>query len=163
MRLILIFCIPLFFSCSTSKNVSPACKINFKEIGHGVSESNVIVRDPMSKSPTGLRSYSDDYKIIVSTDTIPGKKGSRFGVVYELQSSDDTVVTLKVEWIYPKKIVNNDGQSFRALKYKTTRSTNQETYSSYILDEDYEVVPGKWIFRLSYNKKKIYEHVFYVK
>ena len=120
----------------------------------------MVVRDSAKESPSGFHSYVDYFKIIKTTDTILIKRGVRFGVEYILNSKNEETIPLFAEWVFPAEIKNNQNKSFKKLKYETTRNSNELTFSSYRIEEDYEAVAGKWIFRLYYDKKVVYEKIF---
>jgi hypothetical protein len=117
----------------------------------------------MKNSPTGFRSYLEDFAVINKTDSIEMKLGSRFGVEYQLVSSKELSIPLEAEWVFPRKIINTEGKAFKNLRYNTSRSTNEKTFSSYSLDKEFELVPGRWTFRLYFKKKIIYQRYFYLK
>jgi hypothetical protein len=159
--LLCIFCVGV--SCSNTKNIPAELPFTFQLKNYGEATATVIIRDSVDYSPSGLHSYIDDFKIIKTTDTISLRKGVRFGVEYSLQSTSKTTIHLFAEWVFPKKIRNNQNKVFKKMKYETSRGTNEVTFSAYRIEEDFEAVAGKWIFRLYYNDRIVYQRQFILK
>lgn len=108
-----------------------------------------------SKTPTGTHGWLADLGLQKETDSIPIKPKQNFGIIYIVKAKDTTDIEIDIEWIYPAKIVNEQGESFKSIRYPTKRPTNTPSGSSYSLDAPYEMVKGKWTINIYVENKKV--------
>ena len=100
--------------------------------------------------------------LIEQTDLIPIIRGIYFAFKYEIKNLPEGDVALDWKVIHPP-IKKTDGTVSTGYSYKrTVVSTGGYTdgISGYSLDEDYEMVPGIWVFSYSYNGKLLAEQKF---
>ena len=94
-------------------------------------------------TPTKTRGWFKDFVIIKQADFIKIAPKANFGTGYIVNAKDTMDISIDIEWIYPKAVKNEQGEKFKSIRYSTKRPTNISSASSYSLDADYEVVPGK--------------------
>jgi hypothetical protein len=85
---------------------------------------------------------------------------ANFGVVYIVNAKDTVDIDVVIEWIYPEKITNTNGEKFKSIKYSTRRPTNIPSASSYSLDEPYEMVKGEWKMNIYIENKRVCSKTF---
>jgi hypothetical protein len=158
------FCALLLASCmgsQPSNNVSATVEV--EELNSGISESTTIYKEEMPDSPSGLRNFSGDFRIVVPTDTMPAHLGQQFGIVFQLNSDVAHEVEVEQVWKFPSPIIFPDGKVITELRYNIVKPTDEPTYSFYELENQYEVVKGVWIYEMFHNGNKIFEKKFYLK
>jgi len=154
----------LISSCSVFKKVEKenTITVNFKELSYGTCTTKTIYTEKQKNSPSGELTLSNNFKLIEQTNKIPASLGQRFGVEYILQSNVTTDIIVEQVWIFPTSIKNEKGKIYKELRYKAEKPTNDETYSVYAFDKEFEIVKGEWIFQMIYNGNLLCEKKFYV-
>jgi hypothetical protein len=134
--------------------------IEFVEINYGMVKVSRERTEIQANSPTGSRGILESFEFINITDSVPAVLKNNFGIEYMLKATDSTEIDVTIEWIYPEKIINTEGKKFKTIKYTTQRYTNEPTFSSYSLDEPYELVKGKWKMNIYAYNKLLYSKTF---
>ncbi len=113
--------------------------------------------------PSGTR-RTTEYKlnILEHTDTIKLSKGVQFGIEYILEAPSAKPITITTIWTFPKTMTNDQGKKFDLAKYNIEKYTNQYTYSNYTLEDDYEMIPGKWNIKILFNNEELLNKDFYL-
>jgi Domain of unknown function (DUF3859) len=134
--------------------------VEFVEINHGMVKVSRERTEIQINSPTGSRGILESFEFIKITDSVPAILKNNFGIEYMLKTADSTEIDVTIEWLYPEKITNTEGKKFKTIKYTTQRYTNEPTFSSYSLDEPYELVKGKWKMNIYAYEKLLYSKTF---
>jgi hypothetical protein len=130
------------------------------ELDHGLARVEAGTEDATHATPTGTHGWLKDLVITQVTDSIHIQPKANFGVVYQMTTRDTVELPVDIEWIYPGKVTNEKGETFRSIRYTTRRPTNIPSASSYSLDAPYEMVPGRWTLNLYVEGKKVLTHTF---
>jgi hypothetical protein len=113
--------------------------------------------------PTGVPRYTvDDVQLVVETNTIPAKLGTKFGFRYRIVGSSwGAPIAIKVVTLYPPAgaVSPKMGLIHSASLLKTAHigASNAIAYSA---DEPWEMVPGVWTIQLWIGDKKFAERTF---
>ncbi len=134
--------------------------VNSIILEYGICATDALYNQKMEASPSGNYTRLTGFKLLEQTDTIPAKIGQEFGVHYILKSDVTKSITIEQIWNFPKAIINKEGKVFTQLRYEVNKTTNSRTYSTYILEKDYEIVKGEWTYQMRYAGKKLYERKF---
>jgi hypothetical protein len=134
--------------------------LEFKQIDYGLAKVVGGTIEQLNSSPNGTHGWLKDFEIVKVTDSIQAIHKANFGVVYIVEAKDTFDIDVVIEWIYPKKITNEKGDSFKSIKYKTKRPTNIPSASSYSLDEPYELVKGDWQMNIYIEDKRVCSKTF---
>jgi hypothetical protein len=134
--------------------------LEFKELDYGLAKVKDGTTDKLSNSPNGNHGWLEDFEIINKTDSILTLPKANFGVVYIVNAKDTVDIDVVIEWIYPEKITNTNGEKFKSIKYSTRRPTNIPSASSYSLDEPYEMVKGEWKMNIYIENKRVCSKTF---
>lgn len=163
MRLTIFIFAMALFACShkVTKN-EKSFAIKFHELRYGICETDELYQQQMTNSPSGHQVVSDRFRLIARTDTIPGALQQQFGVEYILESKAKGHVPVEQVWIFPQTLYNDNGQSFDEVRFTTEKPLNEKTYTTYMMEKDFEVVKGNWTFQMWYGGNKIYERSFFV-
>lgn len=134
--------------------------LEFKELEYGLAKVKDGTTEKLNNTPTGTHGWLQDFEIVKVTDSIQIQLKANFGTVYIINAKDTVDIDVEIEWIYPEKIKNEKGETFKKIKYTTKRPTNIPSASSYSLDEPYELVKGKWQMNIYVENKKAYSKTF---
>ena len=154
----------LLTSCADTHPRIQGLDVNLQvqELKSGMSESRTVYKKEMTDSPSGLQSFSDHFRVVKQTDSIPARLGQKFGVIFQMNSNVDDFLEVEQVWIFPSPIRFADGKEFKEVRYNIEKPTNEPTFSFYELENEYEVVKGEWIYQMFYKGKKIFEKKFYL-
>lgn len=163
-KILFLLSVILISGCSIRKKTesNKSIKIEFKELNYGVYTTKTIYTEKQNNSPSGERTLSDEIESIEQSNKVEGKLGQKFGVEYMLQSNQTTDIIVEQVWLFPTEMTNDKGKTYQELRYKVEKPTNDETYSLYSLDKEFEIVKGEWIFQMFYNGNKLCERKFIV-
>lgn len=103
-------------------------------------------------------------KLVKRTSEIPLEKGIYFAFSYEISGLPEGVVTLNWAVKHPE-IVKPDGSTSTGYSYQRVvhvKNGIASGISGYSLDEDYEMVDGKWTFTYEYKGKPVVTKTFIV-
>lgn len=163
MKVIFTFLTLLIFQTSFTQTIvisKTYGELAFKELEYGLAKVKQGTTEQLNTSPTGTHGWLADFEIIDKTYSIQALPKANFGVVYIVNAKDTVDIDIVIEWIYPKKITNEKGETFKSIKYTTKRPTNIPSASSYSLDEPYEMVKGEWKMNIYIENKRVCSKVF---
>jgi Domain of unknown function (DUF3859) len=163
MKLISLFAVLLFINSAFAQTIIESKqfgRLEFVEIKYGVAQVVRGSREEMKNSPTGSHGWLSEFGIIKITDSVPAELKANFGVQYMVKARDTVDIEVEIEWIFPKKMVNDEGKKFKSIKYKTQRPTNIESASSYSLDKPFEILKGDWIMNIYIEHKLVHTKKF---
>jgi Domain of unknown function (DUF3859) len=154
----------LLLSCTVSGANAQSARVDRIDIiEKGIYQAETLKQVENSSTALGRTHTVGNIKNVESTTTVPARLGVRFGFRYKLIGSPNGVqVPIKIVTKFPAEGLRNP------TKRETTYSDNEvdnlniggESYREYQLEENWEVVPGKWSFELWYNDKKMAEQTF---
>lgn len=152
----------LLSSCGFIEKPNPK-DVTTKILNYGEGSAKVLEEHEDENVPSGKR-FTTDYNLGISqtSDTINLYKGVQFGIEYIIESPRSSLIDIKTVWYFPSSIVNNERREFSASEYSIRKLTNKYTYSSYELNQDYEMKEGEWIIELFYEDKKILKKSFFL-
>jgi len=130
---------------------------------YGIYKAEVLKSEA---SPSVAATYQTlgSVTLIEQTDKIPAKLGTRFGFRYTINgypNGEKVDITLKM--ISPVIKRPNDNREFSLQEVVLENETiGVNTYSDYVFEEPWEMVPGEWRLQLFHNGKKLAEKTFYI-
>ncbi len=163
MKLISLFAALLFLNSVFAQTIVESKKygrLEFTEIEYGVAQVVKGTTEEMKNSPTGTHGWLENFEITKITDSVPAELKANFGVHYIVRSKDTVEIEVEIEWIFPKKMTNDDGEKFKSIRYKTQRPTNIESASSYSLDKPFELIKGNWTENFYIQNKLVHSRTF---
>lgn len=150
--------VAVFFSngCSTVKTVVTGAEIT--ETGIYTAD---ITRD---KGDVGVasknRNVIDNQKLVRETTLVPAKKGVRFGFRYSVEGSPDgKAVYLDMKHSHPPIQAPGQSEPSTESSYRL-KSWIGDTYTSFKMQEDWEVVVGDWVFQVWHDGALLAEQKF---
>ena len=110
-----------------------------------------------------LQNVIANSRLALNTTTIPAKLGVSFGFEFKITGQPDgAVVTIRKETHYPEPGAMPPGATKPLLvnSKMTNRALNEVSFSSYRLEESWELMPGKWAFEFWLGDRKLGEQEF---
>lgn len=150
-------------SCNSLKN-GKSENITLRVLNYGRSSAKLLYTEESKSMPSGKKRTTDyQLKILERTDTIKLTKGVQFGIEYILEAPSSRLIKITTIWTYPSTMINDQGNKYSMLKYDIEKYTNQYTYSNYTLEDNYEMIPGKWNLKILYGNTELLNKTFYLK
>lgn len=158
--IIAIVLILFFNSCMFISKPDPN-NVSIEILSAGKSNSKLLYTEKDNRMPSGEKATTDyNLNITEVTDSIKLYPGSQFGVEYIIKSPSKKKITLKTVWTYPQTMITEKGRTFDKIEYEIDKLTNEYTYSSYLIEESYEMIPGDWNLKLYYENKMLLDKTF---
>lgn len=166
MRLLLLLSSLLLLALLPESATAQTPQIERAEIlDYGIYTARTMSRVPAPREPTGLLGVARSIRHIETTQTIPAKRGLRFGLRYRLTGVPaGKVVPLDVDVIFPFPGLRKPSaqQASGQSHYVSRRRIGQISYIDYHFEHDWEEVPGPWTMQISYQGRKLVEQQFFV-
>jgi len=118
------------------------------------------------ESPTGTVGTDTNWTFVSSSDDVPGKPGTQFGIEFRIDGEprgDDVTVYLLL--IFPPQGIHNPntGRTMYAAKVAfPNMKIGALCLVGYGFDNDWEIVPGQWTQQIWYQNKMLAERKFTV-
>lgn len=152
----------LILSCSGVKfiNNSTTEIINYGVIS---SKATKINNDFDEKSVTGNTVIQNGLRIIEKTDTVEGKIGLIFGVNFVINNPETKMIPVKRVWTLPKETTMLNGKSIKSITRNDFIKTNISEWMYYTIENESEIIKGKWTIQYFYKNKEILKKDFFMK
>jgi hypothetical protein len=116
---------------------------------------------------TGARTISEvkNWRIVETTNKIPAKIGTSFGVEYFVSGSpNDSKVNIIEKWVFPSKGILNprDNKTYYNYEAQATIPPGTRRFIYMGLENEYDLIPGEWTLQLFYGDRKLAEKTFFV-
>lgn len=132
----------------------------------GIYQLEVVGTEAAPNTAMGLQSIVRNEKLVEHTICIPARHGTKFGFRYRvLGDPSDGLITLRMVVRYPAGGVRNPSTNKVHDSGEILQPGNaagMSLYSGYSFDEDWEIVPGTWVFEIWYNEKLLASQKFEV-
>ena len=134
-------------------------------IEYGIYEYSSYERTKDDKSPSGYLRRIKGVSFVEKTEIINARIGKRFGIQFIIQGEPEgeevdveIVITLPPEGIKnPEKLE----PIYKIQRIKKVKIGNINL-KGYGFDNEYEIVPGKWVFQISYNNEVLLKKEFII-
>jgi hypothetical protein len=116
-------------------------------------------------APTGEIAAPVEFENIDKTSDIAASIGLEFGVEYRVVGAPEAAeVELELVITYPAPGLTDPRESepIRATRFNRQKKIGEVTYVGYGFENDWEMVPGTWTFRIWYDNRKLLEESFTV-
>lgn len=152
----------LILSCSGVKFINNSTT---EIINYGVlsSESTKINDDFDEKSVTGNTVLQKELKVIEKTDTIEGKIGQIFGINFTIKHSETKMIPVKRVWTLPKETIMLNGEPTKSITRSDYITTNTSEWMYYTIENESEIIKGKWTIQYFYMNKEVLKKEFFIK
>jgi hypothetical protein len=128
----------------------------------GIYSAEVVKKVPAPGVATGTNEALSSFKLIQSTTNVPAKIGTRFGFRYRIKGSPTNApIVLTMVGEHPPYKNPKTGKSQARDEYQL-ESWIGETYTSYLLENEWELIPGPFKFEVWHQGKKLCEQAFMI-
>ncbi|MGO8926027.1 MAG: DUF3859 domain-containing protein [Limisphaerales bacterium] len=151
----LVCTLPLSAVCQQAVNV-----VGAKVTEVGIYQAQIATAET---NAAGVKLQGlDEFKVLRSTTNVPARVGTRFGFRYEIIGTPTNApIILTMVGKHPP-IKNSKTGKLETRDTYRLRSWIGKTYTSTSLDEESDLVPGKWTFEVWHEGKKLREQSFHV-
>jgi len=127
----------------------------------GIMSEKIMVDAP--DTATGKKTGLKKADIKETTDEIPAKVGIAFGVTYIVHGKPRKAdIKILVKRFHPRFTNPKSQKSYTAEQSTWNREIGKVTMNGFHFAEEWEVVPGEWIFQFWYEGRKLAEKIFTV-
>lgn len=138
--------------------------VTLKVIKYGVIKAVQTKRMDDPSTPTGTSVNAQDPKIVTVTDQLTAEIGATFGYEYLIVGLPfNKVVELREAYFYPEMKLPDGTLSTgyeRIVKRRSDSFGMISGIQGYLLEKEYELVPGKWVLKLFYGEQQLAEQTF---
>jgi len=153
--------IALFALLAAGPALAQAQVRDVKIVSFGIYTADV---QSSTRDSQGVRqNVSTNFRLAVTTTTVPMQLGVRFGFEYIVAGpSRGAAVTLKKVTIYPAAGLKSPAMPQPIHQNESTASAKVDvkSYTGYRLDDAWELVPGDWLIQLWDGNRKVAEQKF---
>ena len=163
MRIAILCLLCVAFSSSPSASASSKAEnLRVRIVNPGIYSAHNTGR--FSRTKEGAVFALDDVKMIRETTSIPLRKGLRFGLRYQIVGDSELYRQPHIRMALRVPVGGlrnpNTGQTVHSFEYVLERPVQAYGHRVFHLDEDWELVPGRWTFEFWYVDKKLGEQEF---
>jgi hypothetical protein len=128
----------------------------------GIYTARVIKTFDIPGVTGGTNEGLDSFTLVQATTNVPARIGTRFGFRYTIHGTPSNApIVLKMVAEHPHYKDPKTGKIQTRDEYEL-QSWIGQTYTSYSLDEEWELIPGKFKFEVWHKNKKLCEQSFLV-
>jgi hypothetical protein len=128
----------------------------------GIYTARVIKKFDVPTVTKGTNEGIDSFSLVQATTNVPARIGTRFGFRYTIHGTPSNApVVLTMVGEHPA-FKNPKTGKFETRDMYELESWIGQTYTSYSLDHDWELTPGKWKFEVWHKGTKLCGQFFMV-
>ena len=155
---IFTICLLVSFSIGCSSLKSKVTGANITEVG--IYMADITETNEDSNVASQIRNVIDNQKLVRETTRIPAKKGIRFGFRYTIEGEPEgETIYLDMKHKHPPIKAPEQATPSTESTYRL-KSWIGRTYTSFLMEEDWEVVTGDWIIQIWHNGIMLLEQKF---
>ena len=148
----------LSLGCATSGEVTEA-----KILKYGIYTSTKVERKEAQNTLSGKRTISSEFEFIDTTTQIPAILGTRFGFKFVIKGSPEgKKIDIRVTTTHPRMKNPRTGKVGTVNKYNRKARIGIPGYIGFGFDQEWEVVPGEYIFETYYKDRQLLKKAFTV-
>jgi len=158
---IIVISMTLLLTSFMSENSFGGPTVSFKEISYGTYHTTGVSISSKD-SPSGRSTMITNHSLIRKTDTVDAVLGETFGMEFSIIAKTKKGIKVRRVWEFPKSMIDGRGNSFKESSSDMVYTPNVSTVTTYELEEDFEIIPGKWTIRFYYEDKLLHERTFHL-
>ncbi len=129
--------------------------------GFGLCQVANEAAEPSQDSLTDHFLRSDTISFLAETDTIPLKRGSRFGIAYSLEGIEEDNAEVFVARIRHPLLTNpTTGESSAEVTETKAGCIGESNFDYFHFEYSWELKPGKWLFQVIQSGRVLIEKEF---
>jgi hypothetical protein len=156
----------LFFLLAATSASAQAPQVErIDVVEYGIYTANAESRESVPGSAAGNLTIEKDIRHVQTTRSVPARRGVEFGFRYVVVGAPaGMAVPFHMVTIFPRAGLKNPAtqQVMIHSEFDRVKMIGTTQYRSYVLDNDWEAVPGVWIFQIWYQGRKLAEQAFTV-
>jgi hypothetical protein len=126
----------------------------------GIYTARVVKTYEVPSVAGGTNHWLDSFTLVQATTNVPARLGTRFGFRYTIRGTPSNApIVLMMVGEHPPYKNPRTGKTGTRDGYELESWIGQ-TYTSYSLDEEWELIPGKFKFEVWHKGKKLCEQSF---
>lgn len=138
-------------------------ELRLVELDYGISSADIEQKEKLVTSPSETHLVMGGVPHFQKkTDSIPATLGTQFAVAYRLEYEKEVVIPITIRWNFPEGMKDAKGRRVHETEYVIERPVKADLYTSYVLETQNELVPGKWTLTILYQRRVLYRKDFYV-
>ena len=153
------FAIYLLMALLGHANAQTVQRIDVIEAGIYTSRIDKTVDAP--GAVTGRKKMESDIRLVQATTNIPARRGVEFGFRYRIVGTGKTVHLKMITHVPPPGMRDPDtGNVTLTDRFYSDHTVGVPQFSAYTFDNDWEIVPGTWIFEIWLDDQKLASQSF---
>ena len=133
-------------------------------VDYGIYTGDIHEKVSCDQSPTGWVGIQRNLKLVSRSDVVPAILGVQFGFRFEIKgdASEGGRVVILTRLKYPGLTDKKTGKVFHETELVQHAKIGHRSYVGYVLEEEWELVPGKWTFEVHRDGNQVAERSFTV-
>ena len=128
----------------------------------GIYRARVVTKSAVPGVAGGTNEWLDSFMLVQATTNVPARVGTRFGFRYTIHGTPSNApIVLKMVGEHPPYKNPKTGKTETRDEYEL-QSWAGQTYTSYLFEEDWELIPGTFRFEVWHRDKKLCEQSFMI-
>jgi hypothetical protein len=158
--IILILALSTLLSSAIAQDGVSVTGADITEVG--IYTARVVKTFAVPGVATGTNEGLDSFTLVQATTNVPARIGTRFGFRYTIRGTPSNApIVLKMVGEHPPYQNPGTGKTQTRDEYEL-QSWIGQTYTSYLFEEKWELIPGKFKFEVWHGDKKLCEQSFMV-
>jgi hypothetical protein len=126
----------------------------------GIYKAQVVKKTAEPGVAGGTNEWLESFTLVQATTNIPARIGARFGFRYTIRGTPTNApIVLTMVGEHPPYKNPKTGKTQTRDEYELPSWAGQ-TYTSYLFEEEWELIPGKFKFEVWHKGKKLCEQTF---
>jgi len=160
MKLPLILMFPAFQFCAIAQDTVSVTGAHVTEVG--IYRARVVTKSAVPGVAGGTNEWLDSFALAQATTNVPARVGTRFGFRYTIHGTPSNApIVLKMIGEHPPYKNPKTGKTETRDEYEL-QSWAGQTYTSYLLEEEWELISGTFKFEVWHRGKKLCEQSFMI-
>jgi hypothetical protein len=156
----LILALATFGFCAVAQDSVSVARADVTEAG--IYSARVVKKTAEPGVASGTNEWLETFTLVQATTNIPARIGTRFGFRYTIRGTPSNApIVLTMVGEHPPYKNPKTGKTQTRDEYEL-RSWVGQTYTSYLFEEEWELIPGKFKFEVWHKGKKLSEQSFTV-
>jgi hypothetical protein len=128
----------------------------------GIYNARVVKKTAEAGVASGTNEWLETFTLVQATTNVPARIGTRFGFRYTIRGTPSNApIVLKMVGKHPPYKNPKTGKTQTSDEYELPSWIGQ-TYTSYLFEEESELIPGTFKFAVWHKDKKLCEQSFTV-
>ena len=154
----LILTFTAFRFCVFAQDTASVTGAHVTEVG--IYRARVVTKSAVPGVAGGTNEWLDSFTLVQATTNVPARIGTRFGFRYTIHGTPSNApIVLKMVGEHPPYKNPKTGKTETRDEYEL-QSWAGQTYTSYLFEEEWELIPGKFKFEVWHRDKKLCEQSF---